>query len=190
MLEEAREDENDEECGETEERAEGKLILGGDEEAEGVGVAVAEAATGGAGGEVALPAGEVENKDGADANDAAEERAEENGEEGSAEAEKGADQEHHFDVAHAHAIALANELVNDGGGEQEQAAESSAEEGVNDSSDALREFVGQAEPEAIDAQERTGENAGGEGQAEAQAEEVNGIGEESDEEVGDDENDQ
>lgn len=189
-MEEAREEEDDEEGGEAQEGAEGELVLGGDGETEGVGVAFAKAAAGGARGEIAFPATGVENEDGSDADDAAQEGAKENGEEGSAEAEKGADQEHHFDVAHAHAIALANEFVNDGGGQEEQAAESSAEEGVNDSSNALRESVGQAEPEAIDAQGRTRENARGEGQAEAQAEEVDGVREETDEEVGDDENDE
>jgi len=190
VLEEAREEEDDEEGGDAEEGAKGELVLGCDDQADRIGVAFAQAAAGGARGEIAFPATGVENEDGSDADDATEEGAEENGEEGSAEAEEGADHGHHFDVAHTHAIALADEFINDGSGEEEQAAKSGAEEGVNDSSDALWESVGQAEPEAIDAQERTGENARGEGQAEAQAEEVHGVGEETDEEVSDDENDQ
>ena len=190
MLEEAREEEDDEEGGDAEEGAEGELVLGCDDQADRIGVAFAQAAAGGARGEIAFPATGVENEDGSDADDATEEGAEENGEEGSAEAEKGADHGHHFDVAHTHAIALADEFVNDGGGQEEQAAEGGAEQGVNDSSDALRESVGQAEPQAIDAQERTGENARGEGEAEAQAEEVDGVREETNEEVGDDENDE
>ena len=190
MLEEAREDEDDEEGGDTEEGAEWELVLGGDDEAERVGVAVAQTTTGGACSEIALPADEVKHDDAADANNAAQECAEENGEKGSPEAEKGADHGHHFDVAHAHAIALANEFVSGGGGQEKHAAERSAQEGINDTRDAMREFVWQAEPQAIDTQERTGENARGEGQAEAQAEEGHSVGEETDEEVGDDENDQ
>jgi len=190
VLEEAREEEDDEEGGDAEEGAEGELVLGCDDQAERTGVAVAKAATSGARGEIAFPATGVENDDGNDADDAAKKGAEENGEEGSAEAEKGADHGHHFDVAHTHAIALADEFVNDGGGQEEQAAEGGAEEGVNDSGDAVRELVGQAEPQAINAQERTGENTRGEGQAEAEAEEVDGVREETNEEVSDDENDQ
>ena len=190
MLEEAREEEDDEEGGDAEEGAKGELVLGCDDQAERTGVAVAKAATSGARGEIAFPATGVENDDGNDADDAAKKGAEENGEEGSAEAEKGADHGHHFDVAHTHAIALADEFVNDGGGQEEQAAEGGAEEGVNDSGDAVRELVGQAEPQAINAQERTGENTRGEGQAEAEAEEVDGVREETNEEVSDDENDQ
>ena len=190
VLEEAREEEDDEEGGDAKEGAEGELVLGGDGETDGVGVAFAKAAAGGARSEIAFPATGVENEDGSDADDAAQEGAEENGEKGSAEAEKGADHGHHFDVAHTHAITFADEFVNDGGGQEEQAAESGAEERVNDSSDAVGESVGQAEPEAIDAQERTGENARGKGQAEAQAEEVDGVREETDEEVGDNKNDE
>jgi len=190
VVEEMREGVDDEEGSDAKERAEGELVLGGNGQAEGIGVAVAEAAACGARGEIALPSGKVKNEHGGDANDAAEEGAKENGEEGSAEAEEGADHGHHLDVTHAHAIAMANEFVEDGGAQEEKTAEGGAEEGVNDSGDAVREFVGQGEPQAKDAQEGAGEDAGGEGQAEAQAEEGDGVGEEANPQVGDDENDQ
>ena len=71
VLEEAREGEDDEEGSDAEEGAEWELVLGGDDEAERVGIAVAQTTTGGARGEIAFPAGEIENDDAADANDAA-----------------------------------------------------------------------------------------------------------------------
>ncbi len=190
VVEKVGEGVDDEEGGDAEERAEGELVLGGNGQAKGIGVAVAEAAACGACGEIALPSGEVKNEEGGDSNDAAEEGAKENGEEGSPEAEEGADHGHHLDVSHAHAIAMANEFVEDGGAQEEKTAAGGAEEGIDDASDAVREFVGQAKPQAIDAQERAGEDAGGEGQAEAQAEEGDGVREEANPQVGGDENDQ
>jgi len=125
-VEEAREGVDDEEGGQAEESAQGELVAGGDGEADGAGVAVAQAATSGACGEVALPSGRVEDEDGGDADDAAEKSAEEDGEEGSADAEERANHGHHFDVAHAHAIAVTNEFIESGGGEEEEAAERGA----------------------------------------------------------------
>jgi hypothetical protein len=166
------------------------LVAGGDGEADGVGAAVSEAAACGACGEIALPSGGVEDEDGGDADDAAEKSAEEDGEEGSADAEERADHGHHFDVAHAHAIAVTDEFIKSGGGEKEEAAESGAEEGIEDACYGVREAAGEAKPEAIDAQKRTGKDAGGKGQAEAEAEEGDGVGEEADAEVGGHENDE
>ena len=190
MLKEAREDVNDEKGSDAEEGAEGKLVLRSNGQAEGIGVAVAEAAACGARGEIAFPSGKVENEDGANANDAAEKGAEEDREEGSTKAQEGADHGHHFDVTHAHTIAMANEFVKDRGAQEEQTAEGGAEKGIHDASGAKGEFVGQAEPEAIDTQKGTGKDAGSEGQADPQAEEGDGVGEEADAQVGDDKNDE
>ncbi len=190
MVEKAREGVDDEEGGDAEEGAEGELVLRGDGQAEGIGVAFAKAAAYGACGEIALPSGEVKNEDGGDADDAAEEGAKENGEECSTEAEEGADHGHHLDVTHAHAIAMANEFVEDGGAQEEKTAEGGAEKGIHNASGAMGEIAGQGEPQAKDTQEGAGEDAGGEGQAEAQAKEGDSVGEEADTQVGDDENDQ
>jgi len=193
---------DDEEGGEAEEGAEGELVAGSDGEADGVGVTVGEAAAGGAYGESTLPPGGVKRKNGGDADDAAEKSAEEDGEKGSRDAEEGANHGHHFDVAHAHAIAVADEFIEKGGGEKEQAAESGAEEGVEDREGRGEEVlrggvsvkIGEWESGLKAGEEHvTGGivrgDAGGEGQAQAEAEEGDGVGEEADAEVSGKEND-
>ncbi len=190
-MKKAREGVDDEEGGDAEEGAEGELVLRSNGQAEGIGVAVAKAAACGARGEIAFPSGEVENEDGANANDAAEKGAEENGEEGSTKAQESADHGHHFDVTHAHAIAMANEFVEDGGAQEEKTAEGRAEKGVNETEGSMGEPDGQTEEKAIgETQGGTGKDAGGEGQAETQAEEGDSVGEEADTQIGDDEYDQ
>lgn len=78
----------------------------------------------------ALPTEEIEEDDPQNADDAAEEGAEKNCEEGAAGAEERADHGHHFDVAHAHAVALADEFVEGRRAPEEHAADQRADHGI------------------------------------------------------------
>src|SRR5258708_34606902 len=112
----------------TEKRAERELVLRGDGPAESGDAA--QAALCGALCNGALPTEEIEEDDPQNADDAAEQGAEKNCKEGAAGPEERADHGHHFDVAHAHAVALADGGVEGRRSPEEHAADQSAEHGV------------------------------------------------------------
>src|SRR5438105_2466213 len=102
---------HDEEGCDSQESAKRKLVATGDGPTQAADSAEPHFA--GAPCEGALPARGEENNDHADADDSAKECAEHDGEECGASTEKSSHHEHHFDVAEPHAIAAANEFVED-----------------------------------------------------------------------------
>src|SRR2546422_887503 len=119
-------EEDDQNRGDAEERAKRKLVASGNGPAESGGFA--EAAPAPANSDLRLPATYEKPDDEKQPDDAAKKRAQQQSEERSLNTEEGADHEHHFDIAQAHAFASANELIERGGGEQKQTARGSAQE--------------------------------------------------------------
>src|SRR5256885_15565809 len=123
-------EEDDQNRGDAKERAKRKLVASGNGPAESGDFA--EAAPVPAKSDLRLPAAYEKSDDEKQSDDAAKKGAQQQSEERSLNAEEGADHEHHFDIAHAHALAAANELIERGGGEQKQTARGSAKERTDD----------------------------------------------------------
>ncbi len=163
--------------------AQGKLVLGREGPAKRC-YGASEAATVRTLGEGSTPAEGVEKRDGGEADDAAQKRAKQDGEECSAHAEKGADHGHHFDVTHAHAIALADEFVESSGAPEQQAAKGCAEQRVDQAGYERRNvmvmngYVGDA----------VWRNARCERESQAEAEPVDRVGKQAHAKIGDDQN--
>src|SRR5260221_7077730 len=119
-------EEDDQDRGDAEERAKRKLVASGNGPAESGDFA--KAAPVPAKRDLRLPATYEKADDEKQSDDAAKKGAEQQSEERSLNTEEGADHEHHFDIAQAHALASANEFIERGGGEQKQTARRSAQE--------------------------------------------------------------
>ncbi len=119
---------DDKECSDAEECAKGNLVFGHNSPAQRVDLAEAPAMA--ANRQIALPTKCVQAGDEQHADDRAEKSTEQDGQETACDPQEGTHHSHHFDVAHAHAFAFAEEFVESGGGPEEECAESSAKEGI------------------------------------------------------------
>lgn len=135
-------------------------------------------------GEGAAPAEGVEKRDRGESDDATQKRAKQDGQECSANAEKGADHGHHFDVTHAHAIAFADEFVERGGAPEQQAAKGRAEQCFDQ--------VGYERRNVMIMNVYVGDsvwrNARGERESQTEAKPVDRVGKQAHAKIGDDQN--
>ena len=100
---------HDQERGDTEKRAEGKLVPAGDGPAQTTNPAQTHLAC--PPGQGAFPSGGKEDQNDTQADDGSKQRPQEYGEKSATGSEKGTYHEHHFDVAEAHAFTAANRFV-------------------------------------------------------------------------------
>src|ERR1700687_611398 len=114
--------------GNSQERSERELVLAGDCPAQGVDAA--KAATAGALGQFALPPHGVEHHNDGDAHQRSQQCAQQDCQKRSAHAEECSHHSHHLYVAHAHAFAPANPLIDCSHGPEKKAPERRAQQGV------------------------------------------------------------
>lgn len=179
-------EERDKERGNTQERAQRKLVTAGDGPADRADLAQAHLA--GPLGQGFFPSGGKKKADDGKADDRTEESADEDGEKGAAESEKCANHEHHFHVAETHAITVADDFIEPSRQPEEAAAEDGAKKGVDNTGGPARE-----RDEAMKQHRRNtihGRNVSGEHEAQADAKPVDDVGKDAFAKVGDDENHQ
>ena len=122
---------HDQERGDTEKRAEGKLMPAGDGPAQTTDSAQTHLAR--PPGQGAFPSGGKEDQNDTRADNSAKECSQEYGKESAADSKKSTYHEHHFDVAKAHAFTAANRLVEKRCRPEKAAAQNRSEHGVEDS---------------------------------------------------------
>ena len=122
---------HDQERGDTEKGAEGKLVAAGDGPAQPADPAQTHLTC--PPGQGAFPSGGEENQNDTHADNSSKECSQEYGKESAADSKKSTYHEHHFDVAKAHAFAAANRFVKKRRRPEKAAAQNRSEHGVEDS---------------------------------------------------------